>query len=157
MSIKRIAQIFAPWLKLLKLLFSVLNPPVAVVVKAWLMAWKLVIPKKRYPNAHIIVRQTYIVHKERWALAKFEKLRSDIGSEDSAPNIIFPEAPSRDWISKNIMTIPKPPNHCVVDRQTNSVFGIWLRSFKTVEPVVVNPLIASKKHWSKLIPISQKT
>ncbi len=43
------------------------------------------------------------------------------------------------------MTMPTPPYHCIIARQSSMPRGASSRPVKTVAPVVVSPDMASKK------------
>ena len=56
-------------------------------------------------------------------------------------------------INRKSDSTPRPPSHCVKDRQNNIDCGIASKPLKTVIPVVVNPLIASKNPSTKTASI----
>ena len=52
--------------------------------------------------------------------------------------------PSLGASASTIKTMPKPPNHCIIERQRSTEAGSAATQSNTVAPVDVSPLIDSK-------------
>ena len=74
---------------------------------------------------------------------------SGAGPVDSALKRRFPPTPREGRTATKSTTIPTPPSHCVVARQSRRPCGMASMSSRIVAPVVVRPLIASKKQAVK--------
>jgi hypothetical protein len=73
-----------------------------------------------------------------------------VSPETSAPSSRAAPAPMTGATATKSTTIPMPPSHWVMLRQ-NSMEGVCVSMFESsVDPVVVNPLIASKVESSRL-------
>jgi hypothetical protein len=73
-----------------------------------------------------------------------------VSPETSAPSSRAAPAPITGATATKSTTMPMPPSHWVMERQ-NRMEGVWASmSESSVDPVVVNPLIASKVESSRL-------
>jgi hypothetical protein len=73
-----------------------------------------------------------------------------VSPETSAPSRRAAPAPRTGAMATKSTTIPMPPSHWVMLRQKR-MEGVWASMFESsVDPVVVNPLIASKVESSRL-------
>jgi hypothetical protein len=130
---------------------AVEKPPVAMVVIAWHMASKGLIPAVHSAAAHIRVKAPYVMVIQAAvgpALGNNFLEWSDISIRKSC----IPPTPKRGRTAIAMTIMPIPPSHCSSARQSNIPRAVSSRLAITVDPVVVRPDIASKN--APDIPIS---
>ncbi len=122
------------------------NPPVLMVAMAWQAASNASIGPAQSSRNSSTVRHVYIPHICLAVDDMRGRILSWVMPVASALNICMPP----EWFSMGItarvkMMIPMPPSHWLMHRHTLMVRLSWSVCSTSDTPVVVNPLMASKK------------
>ncbi len=125
------------------------NPPVAIVVIAWIVESKNDKPQNQYIK---VQTEDRIKYKIIISVAKLAVLGISFSDESdpSSLNSCIPPTPRFGKIETALTIIPIPPSHCKRLRHTIIPSETLLRSLIIVEPVVVKPETDSKKASVKL-------
>ena len=111
---------------------------------AWLTASKKLMPAAVYAIAHRRVKTEKTAISEPEICVARGRILSGV-SKASVLNSCIPPTRSMGRIETAMTTTPRPPSHCSMERHIRTPGGWSSSPLITVAPVVVMPLIASKK------------